>query len=172
MLLDRLLNIIRPQLIDGVTFSVNTDDGSKSIGEKRNEIIAGCPSAQYISMIDDDDLVTTDYVSRIAKALEQSPDCVGLEGIWNTDGKYTKQFTHSIRYRKLIVTKTAYFRSPTHINPIKREIAVRCPFPHISHGEDAYFSKKVFPLLKTEVFLENPLYFYEYSTTNPFRVIK
>jgi len=54
-----------------------------------------------------------------------------------------------------------YFRTPNHLNPIRADHAKQCVFPQENWGEDKAYSDQVSPLLKTETFIEQPLYFYK-----------
>jgi len=43
---------------------------------------------------------------------------------------------------------------------VKREHAIATGFKNITYAEDKDYSDRIKPLLKTEVFLERPIYFY------------
>jgi hypothetical protein len=66
------------------------------------------------------------------------------------------------RGKTLVDGTVLYKRTPNHLNPIKREIATSVPFPEINHGEDWAFMVNVFPMLKSEVFVDEYLYHYYY----------
>jgi hypothetical protein len=51
------------------------------------------------------------------------------------------------------------------LNPIKRKIALSVGFLDISVGEDYDYSLRLKPLLKTEVYIKTPIYFYQPSHT-------
>jgi hypothetical protein len=60
--LERLLSVLTPQVVDGVEILIEKDDGESKIGAKRNRLI-GRATGDYVCGIDDDDLVTSDYVA-------------------------------------------------------------------------------------------------------------
>ncbi|NJL70647.1 MAG: glycosyltransferase family 2 protein [Candidatus Competibacteraceae bacterium] len=162
-MLARLLNRLNPQLNENVEVLVETDYGTMSIGEKRNRLLDKA-TGDYIAFIDDDDLVATDYVSRILDAVKTEPDCVGIEGRMTTDGADPRTFIHSFRYKTWYEQNGIYYRNPNHLNPVKREIALKVRFPDKNHGEDRDYSMSLLPLLTTEVYLEGTTYEYLYIT--------
>ena len=163
-LLVRLLNIIDPQFRHrtDVECLTNTDDGMKSVGTKRNELLQQA-KGDYICFIDDDDTVSENYVELILKACESGPDCVGIEGIITFDGKNPKKFIHSIQYKEWYEKDGIYYRNPNHLSPVKRILALKAKFPSKYFGEDKDYSMNLLPHLKTEVYIPNPIYFYHYS---------
>ena len=56
------------------------------------------------------------------------------------------------------------FNLPNHLNPIRRDLAVKAGFPEKSFGEDHEFSRRVHPLLKTQADLPVSIYNYLYRT--------
>ena len=57
-----------------------------------------------------------------------------------------------------------YYRTPNHISPVKRELALLAGFPEIAFSEDAEYSKRLLPHLKTEVKIPGILYYYRYES--------
>ena len=160
---NNLLNRLRPQKTEEVEILVEVDDGKLLIGEKRNFLLKRA-KGDYVCFVDDDDDVSDDYVSKILKAIEKNPDCCGLEGQVTTNGRRRKKFIHSLKYKMWFEKNGVYYRNPNHLNAIKREIALKVGFTEKSHGEDRDFSKAVLPYLKTEEYIEGPIYFYKYVT--------
>ena len=168
-MIDGLLAILSPQLIDGVQILLNSDGGKKSVGYKRNELIRAA-SGKYITFIDDDDIVSDDYVSLILDAVKDDCDVVGIHLLMTRamEPETECRTYHSLKYKKWWDEndpdrpgKKRYFRNPNHLNPVKREYAIAIGFPEINHGEDHDYSKKLLPLLKTEVYIEKPIYTYQ-----------
>jgi len=160
-LLDRLMGILEPQLNDQVEVLLEPDSGEITTGTKRNKLVARA-KGDYVAFIDDDDRVASDYVSRILGALESSPDCVGIEGIW-TSKDQERRFIASLRYKTWHEANGLFLRSPNHINPVVRTIASQVPFPDKVWGEDSVYSEGILPHLKTEVYLDGDLYFYDHN---------
>jgi glycosyltransferase involved in cell wall biosynthesis len=166
-LLARLLAILEPQVKDrgDVEVIVRVDDGAVPIGAKRNALLDEAVG-EYVAWIDDDDLVSDDYVASLLDALGSRPDCVGFRVRRFTDGKPHYDSIHSLRYTKYDVGvedgQRVYYRSPNHLCPIRRDLALQARFPEWDRGEDATYAVRVRPLLKTEVFIDRHLYSYMY----------
>lgn len=160
-MLKKLLEQLKKQKTNSLEILVEKDDGSMLIGDKRNLLLKNS-SGKYVAFVDDDDEVSNDYVYKILNGIEKEPDCLGLEGIITTDSKRPKKFIHSLQYKKWFESNGIYYRNPNHLNAIKRDIALKVGFSSKSHGEDRDFSMAVLPHLKTEYYIEGPIYYYKY----------
>jgi len=160
-MLNNLLGQLKPQKTKGVEILVEKDNGSMLIGEKRNLLLKNA-NGKYVSFVDDDDEVAQDYVAKILNGIVDEPDCCGMEGIITTNGRRPKKFIHSLRYKKWFEKNGIYYRNPNHLNAIKKDIALKVGFTEKSHGEDRDFSMGVLPHLKTEHYIEGPIYYYRY----------
>lgn len=167
--LERLKYQLKPQVNKDVEVLVNIDDGNKTIGQKRQELL-NAASGKYIAYIDDDDTISSDYVSLILKAIKTNPDVVGIHLIMNVDGTLAGKTYHSLEFDHWFDEGIEgqnwryYYRNPNHLNPIRRTIACEVGFENISNGEDRIYSYKILPLLKTQICIEPPIYFYEVRT--------
>lgn len=168
--LDRLLSIITPQCNDyGVQILIDQDNREKSIGAKRNDLVARV-TTPYCVFIDDDDEVSLSYVEKIYEGLDKGVDGIGFKGMMTIDGKNAQEFIHSKQYSytsvKSGVTKQHY-RPLNHLNPMRTEFFAVIPFPEINHGEDTTFCLKLqeLDLIQTEHFIDEHLYFYKYLST-------
>ena len=167
--LERLMKSLNNQLDESIEVITELDSGESSIGYKRNSLLSKA-KGEYISYIDDDDIVSSDYISKTLNAIQSKPDCVGIH-LLHIEDNNLKGFTyHSLRYKSWYDTTDIntgykrYYRNPNHINPIKRDIALKCPFPDISMGEDKEYSKNILQYLKTEEYIIEPIYYYLYRT--------
>ena len=142
-----------------IEYITEIDNREKTIGEKRN-ILLSRARGEYICFVDDDDDVSNDYIESIMKALESKPDCVGIEGIIDYMG-IKGIFKHSRQFQSWYTGPDAFYRTPNHLNPVKREIALRIGFPPKSFGEDQIYSDGIKRMLKTEVYINHPIYFYK-----------
>jgi glycosyltransferase involved in cell wall biosynthesis len=164
--LGRLLTELQKQRTPMVEILVIKDDGELTIGKKRNMLLHKA-TGKYICFIDDDDMVSEDYISRILQACSLSVDCVGIEGIMATNGKSPTRFAHSIVYKKWSKDQknNVYLRNPNHLNPVLRTLAVEVGFnDNKSRGEDKEYSDKLQPLLYTEAYINKPIYRYLFQT--------
>ena len=164
--LQRLMNVLQPQINDSVELLVKTDNGEMPIGKKRNLLLEEASGA-YIAFVDDDDLVSEDYVKKILEALESNPDCCGIQGIITFQGQGPRMFIHSLKYKEWFEQNNIYYRCPNHLNPVKREIALQVKFPETNFGEDKDYSTRLFPFLKEERFISGVVYHYLYEKGGP-----
>ena len=166
-LLDKIYSVLIKQATDDVEILINTDSGEKSTGKKRNELLEKAVG-DYVCFVDDDDIVSDDYIELILKAIEKKPDCVGIEVLKTTNGKNPTRNIHSLKtlkggYYWGYKGNSIYF-IPDHLTPIRRELALKTKFKDISKGEDTYYSMNVLQYLKTEEYIDKPIYFYLYET--------
>lgn len=168
--LDRLVSVLDKQLSNDVELLIELDNKQQSIGQKRNKLLDKA-SGEYISFVDDDDIVSSDYTKLILEAIEQKPDVVGIHLMHYNDGILGGMTYHSLRYKSWYEnTDTSsglkrYYRNPNHINPVKKEIAVAVKFPDISMGEDKDYSRRLLSLLNSEVYIHEPIYHYLFRTS-------
>jgi glycosyltransferase involved in cell wall biosynthesis len=167
--LERLIKKLEPQLNEFT--EVLCDMGDGNIGFKRNKLVQKAVG-RYVAFIDDDDLVSEDYIEQILKAIRMNPDCCELNGIYYIDGVEQKPFKHSIFHgvdhtgNPYFEDGGAYYRCPNHLNAIKREIAIKYPFPELNHGEDTNFAIQLFKdkALRTEGKIDKIIYHYYYRS--------
>lgn len=164
--LDRLLSVLNPQLNDDVEVIINVDDGEKSIGTKRNELLQKA-TGDYIAFVDDDDMVEPYYIKEILTAIEKQPDVIGIHLLHIEDNVLRGLTYHSLKYthwwdelNKENPSLRNYYRNPNHLNPVKREYALAIGFPEINFAEDKDYSYRILPYLKSEIYIEKPIYHY------------
>lgn len=161
-LLARLLSQLDPQIVAGVMYS--TDDGPGTIGQKRQRMLE-TSVGDYVAFIDDDDMIAPDYIARILPCLATRPDCVGITMHVTMNGRPwdpSPIFRHSLRF----AGNPAWHgqdRTPHHLCPLRREVAVRSRFSDKMWGEDYDFALGLLPHLRTEEWSgDEPIYFYDY----------
>jgi cellulose synthase/poly-beta-1,6-N-acetylglucosamine synthase-like glycosyltransferase len=143
-----------------------SDNRQMSIGQKRNMLLTQS-TGEYVSFVDDDDMVSPDYIEKVLNALTKNPDCSSLTGeIVFSDG-YSRPFIHSLRYTQWIDDHEGkvYYRPPNHLNAVRRAIAVQVGFPPWNSGEDRSFSMGIRHLLKKEEWIDGVIYNYKCSKT-------
>lgn len=134
-------------------------------GEKRNRLLEKA-KGDFIVFIDDDDEVSDDYVESIIQAIDSNPniDCIGMKGKITFDGANEKKWIISTSCGGWYEKDNMYFRTPNHISPVRRQIALKVKFPKIMIGEDYEYSMGILPHLKREVLIDKELYHYKYVT--------
>jgi glycosyltransferase involved in cell wall biosynthesis len=156
---------IEQNKLNGLVEILSDDRMDITIGQKRNNLMQAA-KGKFVAFIDDDDDVHTDYLRLIVEAIQNNPelDCIGINGEIIFDKIHHRQWFVSIKYEEWHEKDLIFYRTPNHLSPIKREIAVKCAYPDSSFGEDRFFSDLIFPLLKNEVVIETPLYIYHHSS--------
>jgi glycosyltransferase involved in cell wall biosynthesis len=176
--LKRLNGILDPQLTPEVKVIID-DSRYKSIGRKRNDLMARA-DAEYVCFIDDDDRVSVDYVRLVMEGIKKDVDCCSLKGIITEDGLNPLIFEHSIMYKEYRTVgdednrhpgNVHYERYPNHLNVVKTEIAKWFKFPEekhefgdSNHGEDTSYATQMFRagVLKSEHYIPSVIYYYDY----------
>lgn len=144
-----------------------SDNRELSIGSKR-QFLYEMAKGLFTVQVDDDDNVSENFVEIVHLATFANVDCIGYKEQVIMDGRL--QFAkHSIQYDKWDTIqrpydKITYRRTPFCKTPIKTELAKNARVPDMRFGEDHQFSKNVRPLLKTELFINQVMYFYEAKT--------
>lgn len=157
--LSRLMRVLAPQITDRVEILIDQDENI-TIGEKRQRLLEKSVG-KYVCFVDDDDLVSESYVYKILTACQRDVDCIGIRGEITTDGKNPKPFIHSIRNNKWEETKEAYLRTPNHLNPIRRTLAIETGYDITKNfQEDLDFSNRIRDKLKVECYISDTIYYY------------
>jgi len=142
------------------------DNGTRTTGDKRNELLDKA-KGDYLCFFDDDDWPCADYVDILLEAIKTNPDCISLRGVMTTSGENPEVFEHSIKYSEWKTTqnKIKYERYPNHLNAIRASIAKQFRFPDKTFGEDHEWARKIFQsgLIKTEFYTDEVLYYYRYT---------
>lgn len=165
--LDELMNVLKPQVdaFNGaVEIIVDIDDGQMVVGAKRNRLL-DCAKGEYVCFVDDDDLISEDYVKRIVEAIQVKPDCCSIEGVLTMNGNNPQIFKHSLKYKQWYHegegSGRVYYRNPNHLNTIHHSIASYVRFNDgLQEAEDRDFSMRVLPFLEIEAIIEGVLYHY------------
>jgi hypothetical protein len=175
----RLMRRLQPQVDASggrVCVYALEDSGAEKIGEKRQRLLESVAQQghAYFCFIDDDDLVSTDYVTSVCEALDTDPDVVGFRHLYYEDGKLAGRSMTSVTCRnwrtEMQKDGTAlHYRTPNHLNPVRTEMALDIGYKPMQAGEDADYSDRLYakylsrPETK-EVFIDKVLYQYFYRT--------
>lgn len=167
----RLLDVLLPQLGPDVEVIGWFNEGAPTLGEIRDGLLAEAhrAGAEYVSFIDDDDLVPDYYVADVRAALATRPDHIGFRMHYHSEATVSDAYEvveHSIRWGRWGRSADGLlYRDINHIDPIRTDIALRGQFAAARAGraEDRAWVKQVRPFVATEVFVERILYHYLWS---------
>lgn len=167
----RLLDTLLPQLepyAGRAQVLAWWNNGRPSLPEIRQRLVLAAET-EYVCWVDDDDLVPDHYVAEIMTALEGRPDYVGFEVQCYSDGVPTGISRHSLEHGGWWNEEGAYYRDLSHLNPIRRELALVADFSRAAPGqpEDRAWvaqlrrSKRV----RTQYYIPRIMYHYLFSTS-------
>ena len=162
----RVLMILEPQLkkYDDIELLILEDNCKRDYGHKLQSMI-DIAQGEYISFIDDDDLISENYVDRIYSHLDGVVDCIGFSGhISINDGPIMPVF-YSMENKIPENRFDGYYRFIQHVNPIKKSIVEQVPYDG-HFGADTEWSDKVseLNLITLETYIPEVMYMYLAST--------
>jgi GT2 family glycosyltransferase len=162
--LNRLLDILNPQVKNkNVELVILSDNGEKRIGSKRNEAIKKS-KGEYICFIDDDDLVSEDYVDLILnKIAKENSDVIVFDAKISFDGINPKLVKYGVEF-DYCEKSESYYRHPNHLMVHKKSNIIEL-FLDVRTGEDDEWAKRRLMSIKSQSRIEKVLYFYDYRTT-------
>lgn len=153
-----------PLQIDTVEIIHECDNKEMSIGMKRDKLIWNA-KGKYLVMIDDDDWIAPQFIRKILDATVTSPDCIGYMeecrfGNRIERSMFSNRFTD---WSTLTGEAFKYARTPFFKTPIRTDYCKVVGCRDMRFGEDHDFAKRIKPLLKTEVFINEIMYIYRYK---------
>jgi glycosyltransferase involved in cell wall biosynthesis len=165
----KLLNILRPQCNkDDVELLILTDNKKRTIGEKRNEIMS-LAKGDYIVFVDDDDMVSNDFVRELLLATRENKDCIVFKELKSKRGRTDMTIHYSINHGD--VAKTVgdnIYKKPNSRMCIKRELVKNIKFIDANVSEDDQWGLDISSVLKSETIINKTLYYYfsDYNSTS------
>jgi len=144
------------------------NNGRPSLPAIRQRLVEQAES-DYISFVDDDDLVAPYFVDEVMSALDLWPDYVGFQVQCYSDNRPTAVAYHALEHGGWINLPDRYLRDISHINPMRTKIAKTADFRQTRPGapEDRAWVTQLRRggLLKSEVTVSRIMYHYLYSTS-------
>lgn len=163
--LPRILSILKPQIEGKETeIIILIDQAQVPVGAKRNMALDQS-RGKYVCFVDDDDLVSEDYVDSILEKTSEDPDVIVFSGVVTTDGENKKIAKQGIEYQHGEVDGI-YYRLPNHLSVHKRE-TIKEKFLNIRTGEDDEWAKRRLKEIKSQSRIDKILYHYDFRTTTP-----
>lgn len=160
--LPRLLSVLEPQLNDNVEVLISVDNKKRTVGEKRNDLV-NQSAGKYVVFVDDDDMVSSDYVYSLVEAQKENTDVITFDANRYVNDVFDKQVKYGVQYRKDSEDQKYYYRIPNHLMCFKRDVAMKVSYPYKSFGEDADWARKVFYNIQSQHNIDKVLYHYYYS---------
>jgi len=155
--------ISKTKTSDTVEVLTLRDDGTATVGAKRNQLINKA-QGRFTVFIDDDDTISRNYLEQIVQAIRENPqaDCISFAGEITFRGKHPRKMLHSIKNHEWHYSSGEYHRPPCHITPIRRKIAASYRFANTNFAEDMDWTLRMShdQALKQEVLLNEVLYHY------------
>jgi len=150
------------------------DNRSIEIAEKRNSLLT-IATGNFLTFLDDDDLVSTNYLYSLVKTIEDNPnvDCITFNQLCSIDGLPLEvTFGLGNPHEKLVRQGNLYNpikRPPYHVCAWKSEIAKTVKFEvvHSPSGqsiEDINWVSRLYPLCKKSFHINDTLHYYVYNT--------
>lgn len=166
----RLVGELLPQVEPhpGVSVLALWNNGERPLGVVRQALVEAADS-EYISFVDDDDHVPGYYVDEVVAAIElapEPPDQVGWRMQCIADGNALKPTFHSVRYTGWYDDDAGYYRDHSHLNPVKRELALRVNFQRGDPPEDVSWATQVRGLIHSEVMIDESKIMYYYHASS------
>jgi len=165
-LFDKLLSEVQRQINEIKTAKIEVlyevDNRELTLGAKRNLLISRA-FGKYCCFVDDDDVISPNYLKTFLPMLEEDYDCASIVGAYYHKGNFIKLFYHSLDVKEWYETYDRYWRSPSPLNMIKTEICKKVQYADIRDTEDHEFSKRLITsgLLQKEYKIPfQPIYHY------------
>jgi glycosyltransferase involved in cell wall biosynthesis len=161
--LNKLLSNIGTQIENkNVEIVILTDDAQMRIGAKRN-LALDSANGKYVCFIDDDDIVSDDYIDSILEKTKEDSDVIVFNGFVTTDGENIKYAKQGMEYQHGEIDGV-YYRLPNHLSVHKKE-TIKERFLDVRTGEDDEWAKRRLSEIKTQSRIDKNLYHYDFRTT-------
>jgi len=149
------------------------DNKTRSIGEKRNALLH-MSSGAFITFVDDDDIISDNYIEAIIKTIDANPDadCIVYKVLCTVKnslvGKADKPYSfvceYGIEFEKSERRKDGCWHGkPSHTMIWESSIAKKYLFPTKNRGEDVSWVQLACPDIKKQVKINSILYCYNYD---------
>lgn len=147
------------------------DNKAMTIGQKRNMLLS-CARGKYLAFLDDDDMVSEDYISQILFAIRAAPnhgvDVIAFRQHCTVNGKtFHVDFGLGNSFEPVISDDNGNYkdikRPPYHMCAWRSIIAKNTPFPDISYGEDAAWISQMIQRCKSQWKTDKILHYYRYD---------
>jgi glycosyltransferase involved in cell wall biosynthesis len=142
-----------------VEILIDADNMTKSVGQKRNDLISKA-KGHFVCFIDDDDFITKNYLSTILHHLNIGIDIL-LIGISHIENGINKtKILPSLFIDNLTTNEVVFKTNHFHLCPHKKSIAELVSFDCVNFAEDMIYSKKMGKHISNHAVIYDPIYIY------------
>lgn len=124
------------------------DNKKRTIGSKRNDMLA-MAQGEYVAFVDDDDRIEPTYLKALLAATESLADVITFIVSVSINGQRPKPCFYDINYAADFNRPESYHRLPNHIMCVRRKWATMTGFRDIQKGEDADYAKRLQQMIVT-----------------------
>lgn len=158
-----LLDSLMPQVPADVEVLALWNNGEHPLGHYRQTLLEAA-KGDYVSFVDDDDQLSPRFVASILPLLD-GVDYVGWRMQCYISGIKQRPTYHSLKYGGWSDDKRGYYRDLSHLNPIRRELALLVDYRTVGFPDDLNWVDRMRALnvVKTEHVVKEPMYFYMYD---------
>lgn len=158
---------LEKQIKDGsVEVLTLIDNKSMTIGEKRQALL-NAARGRWMGFLDDDDMVSDDYVESLTKAMLENPaDVITFDQHCSVNGEeFNVNFRIGNPHEPFVPGSgiPVIKRPPYHMCFWRSKIAKNIPFRPSSYGEDLDWVMRMIPYVTSETHLDKVLHHYRYS---------
>lgn len=169
-LLKRMVACLESQKTDDVEILTIQNNDAMMRGANRNTLLDRA-GGDYCVFVDDDDVVSDDYVSTILAALKSGPDICSMTGIViSLMDNMRRRFVLDLQYDTLFSLPSnqhknnTYYRFSSHLCPIRTALARKIKFPLDMYHEDNGYSDRLKMFTSAnklkESYIDKPIYYY------------
>jgi glycosyltransferase involved in cell wall biosynthesis len=142
-----------------VEILIDADNMTKSVGQKRNDLISKA-KGHFVCFIDDDDFINENYLSIILHHLNIGIDIL-LIGISHIENGINKtKILPSLFIDNLTTNEVVFKTNHFHLCPHKKSIAELVSFDCVNFAEDMIYSKKMGKHISNHAVIYDPIYIY------------
>lgn len=154
-----------------VEFLTCTDGGEAKSGAKRHALSVTARGA-YLAFVDDDDIISDDYIDLLLAGCEQGVDVVTFKALYfHASHKVRRTQIFGLKHEDGVILgrkagQTIQTMMPNHLCAWRRELARKVAFPpNLGYNDDCLWYR---PLLatgwpRTEFHIDKVLYFYNFN---------
>lgn len=129
-------------------------------------------TGDYVSVLQDDDSVASDYIEAILTAVQEGPDQVGFRVRHTTDG-IRADVIHSMQhFPGVMFDGRTHYRDHMYFNPMKRELFQAVRFRGDACDDEWAYDQRTLGLVRTEVFIDREIFYYIRTSSDNWHTLR